>query len=866
MLDHDPSPASRSDETGSGAIEPPDASTNGDQPSTLLRDRRDTIAQSWTNALVHSGYVAWSSRELRERLAILTDQAIQVLLSDDFEAGDARAVGTGLAQLGYTLPQVLGRTLELLGQQLVAELPAIDAARLQPRLASLLGELAIGFAEEARLSILGEQEAIHQALVGQRQHAEQALRESEAGFRAIFEESPFGIAVAGMDGRCVAANPALSVITGFSIDELLGRVILAEIMHPEDAIAGWEMFRGMATGRYDHYTIEQRFVHKSGEARWVRLAMALVRDAEGRPKSVIGMGEEITERKQAEEERKQFEAALEDARDVALRASLAKSEFLATMSHEIRTPMNGVIGMTGLLLDTELTPRQREYAEAVRRSGDALLAIINDILDFSKIEAGKIELELTTVDVREAVEDVVGLLAEQAQAKGLEMAAVVRPDVPDGLLGDAGRIRQVLMNLVNNAIKFTQRGEVIVHARLSEQTADSTSIRFEVADTGLGIAPDVVARLFQPFSQADVSMTREFGGTGLGLAICKRLVEQMGGQIGVDTELGQGSTFWFTVRLEGSSGSSATVDARSAKDLVDVAGLRVLVVDDNATNRTILEEQLAPWGLSVTAVGDGPTALERMRQAAEQGQPYAVALLDRHMPSMDGLTLGRAISADASLASTSLVLLTSVGEADRADVSAAGFQHVLTKPVRQSHLLNLLANTLGLRVSGRIVVPKPTERPSTPGVVEPGALTGPRVLVAEDTTINQLVARRMLERLGCQVDVASNGREVLEAIDRSPYALVLMDVQMPEMDGFEATARIRQREEHSGRHTPIVAMTANALRGDRERAIAAGMDDYLAKPIRLGDLEVVLHDWAPASAPTGRSSVLTSTVGSPSCT
>ena len=384
---------------------------------------------------------------------------------------------------------MLGRTLELLGQQLIAQLPAADAADLQPRLTSLLGELAIGFSEEARLSILSEQEAIHQALVTERQHAELALRESEAGFRAIFEESPFGIAVAGMDGRCLAANPALSAIVGYSVDEMLGRVILAELMHPDDAGAGMEMFIGMVTGKYDHYNIEQRFMHKNGEQRWVRLAMALVRDAEGRPKSVLGMGEDITERKQAEEERQRFEAALEEARDVALRASMAKSEFLATMSHEIRTPMNGVIGMTGLLLDTELTPRQHEYAEAVRRSGEALLSIINDILDFSKIEAGKLELELTDVDLREALEDVVGLLAEQAQAKGLEMAALVRLDVPTGLQGDAGRIRQVLMNLVGNAIKFTLQGEVVVQASLEELSPESALVRFEVATRALVSRP-----------------------------------------------------------------------------------------------------------------------------------------------------------------------------------------------------------------------------------------------------------------------------------------------------------------------------------------------------------------------------------------
>jgi PAS domain S-box-containing protein len=652
-----------------------------------------------------------------------------------------------------------------------------------------------------------------------------------------------------MDGRCIAANPALSSIVGFSIDEMLGRVILAELMHPDDALAGWEMFRGLSAGQYDHYTIEQRFIHKNGELRWVRLAMSLVRDAEGRPKNVIGMGEDITERKLAEEQRKQFEAALEEARDLALRASLAKSEFLATMSHEIRTPMNGVIGMTGLLLDTELSPRQREYAEAVRRSGEALLAIINDILDFSKIEAGKLELEFAPVDVREAVEDVVGLLAEQAQAKGLELAALVQADVPNGLQGDPGRIRQVLMNLVGNALKFTQRGEVTVQARLAEQTADSALIRVDVTDTGIGISPDVASRLFQPFSQADVSMTREFGGTGLGLAICKRLVEQMGGEIGLESELGHGSMFWFTVRLQGAVAADGAAPARPSVALVQGPPVHVLVVDDNETNRTILQEQLIPWGLSVTSVGDGPAALERLRQAAARREPFAAALLDRHMPGMDGLTLARTISADAVLGTTPMVLLTSLGEEDRRDVQAAGFQHVLTKPVRQSQLLAMLGTILGLQVGGGIRVPTPAEPSERRAADEPGPPSGPRILVAEDTTINQLVARRMLERLGCHVDVVGNGREAVDAAASIPYALVLMDVQMPEMDGFEATAQIRQQQAQTGQHTPIVAMTANAMKGDRERALAAGMDDYLSKPIRLGELEVVVHKWVPPEPP-----------------
>ena len=808
--------------------------------------RQQAIAQLWASALLSVGYVAWSPRELREQLLALTIHAIDVAFGKEFDAQAARDIGNRLAALGNTSPRALGRTLAVLGEQLVVDVAPEQVVAVQRRVSAILAELTTSFAEIGRRSILDEQEQIHQALIGERLKVERALRDSEAGFRAVFEVSPFGIAVLGLDGRCLAANAALTSTIGFELEEVIGRRILAERVHPDDANAGSAIFRGLVAGRYDRSAMDSRYTHANGEQRWVRIAMALVRDAEGRPRNVIAMGEDITERKVAEGERKQFESALQEARDLAERASMAKSEFLAMMSHEIRTPMNGVIGMAGLLLETDLTPRQREYAEAVRRSGEALLAIINDILDFSKIEAGKLELEIAPLDVHEAVEDVVGLLADQAQSKGLELAAVVRPDVPSTLQGDPGRLRQVLMNLLGNALKFTQRGEVVVHARLVEQTADLATVKFEVRDTGIGISPEVAARLFQPFSQADISMTREFGGTGLGLVICKRLVEQMGGEIGLQSKAGVGSTFWFTVRL---SCTAASPENARVHPPAGGARLRVLIVDDNQTNRTILREQLAPMGLSVTAVGNADAALKSMREAVAASRQYAVALLDHHMPGVDGLTLARAIGADSLLTSTPMVLLTSVGEADRVEAAASGLQHVLTKPVRQSQLLNVVAQLLGLEASGGIGIPGPAADEEAFVDREAGAMNDLRILVAEDATINQLVARRMLERLGCHVDIAANGREAVEALEHIPYALVLMDVQMPEMDGFEATAHIRQRESLTGTHTPIVAMTAGAMKGDRERALEAGMDDYVSKPIRLGDVESMVRKWASALRP-----------------
>jgi signal transduction histidine kinase/DNA-binding response OmpR family regulator len=520
-------------------------------------------------------------------------------------------------------------------------------------------------------------------------------------------------------------------------------------------------------------------------------------------------------------------------------ANQAKSAFLANMSHEIRTPINGVIGMTGLLLDTSLRADQREYAETIRRCGDELLMLINDILDFSKLEAGKVALETLDFDLRTTVEDVLALLAERATAKGLELVSVVEPGVPTWVAGDPGRLRQILTNLVANAVKFTVTGEVVVWVTCIEATEAYVVLRFAVTDTGIGIAPEAQKRLFQAFTQADASTTRQYGGTGLGLAICRRLTGLLGGTIGVDSVLGQGSTFWFTVRLAPGVAPAPPL----LTTVTDIRGLRVLVVDDNATNRRFLEITLSTWGLEVDSVSDGPCALAQLRTASYDSTSYALALLDMHMPAMDGLTLARAITADPALATVRLILLSSWGQrGDAHAAQAAGIAAYLTKPVRHNQLYQTIMTVLHPTVRG-------THPPliTRHRVAEAQAAGHLRVLVAEDNIVNQRVAIRLLEKLGYRVDAVANGREAVDALARVPYTLVFMDCQMPEMDGYTATAAIRASEMSQGIHTPIIAMTANAMAGDREQCLAAGMDDYVSKPVTAETLRTVLQQWAPVS-------------------
>ena len=678
------------------------------------------------------------------------------------------------------------------------------------------------------------------------------LERTEHQYRRIFENAVMGIFQISPDGRFRSANPALAKLFGYEHPEALMGIDAAasrRLYTDDDTHA---LFKQLMEER-GYVTDFQSEVGGKDGVRWMSVNARAVRDTRGTLLHYEGTVEDITQRKRAEAEEQRAQESAEAARVAAEAASRAKSEFLASMSHEIRTPLNGVIGMADLLLHTSLSAQQARYLKVIQSSSDGLLSIINQILDFSKIEAGKLELAERNFDLPPAVEEVVAILAQKAAAKGVELACRIEPSVPSRVRGDDDRLRQVLMNIVNNAVKFTAKGDVVVRVSRDDATGTSdgdardavATLRFTVTDTGPGIPPERLDRLFKSFSQVDSSVTRQYGGTGLGLAISKQLVELMGGQIGVESTLGKGSTFWFTVTcgLQESAVCEPTP--------FNLAGRRVLVVDDSRTQCQVLEDQLSAWGVSAAWATSGGVALEMLATGVKHGKPFDVAIVDVNMPEMSGVDMARIVRASASLAKLPLILMSGMEAAAVAEESGLG--QFLVKPIRQSNLLDAVMKAL---VGPKVVVAS-AAKAAVPLMATEPATRPPRtmkILLAEDMEVNQFVVTETLARAGYACDVVGNGREALAAVAGRPYDVVLMDCQMPEMSGFEAAAAIRQFERGRGEgahRVRIVALTANAVKGDRERCLAAGMDDYLTKPLNPSKLIACLESCAPP-APAGR--------------
>jgi PAS domain S-box-containing protein len=665
----------------------------------------------------------------------------------------------------------------------------------------------------------GDQRLIILHDITERKRNELEVKRQKQFFESLVLHSPAAIVVLDNDEKISSCNPSFEKLYGYSQEEVIG-IKVDTLITTEETLKEAQGYTQQVMNNAVHALGKRR--RKDGTQVEVEILGVPVFVA-GRRIGALAMYHDISD--------------LVRARQEAEEANRSKSEFLANMSHEIRTPMNGVIGMLELALDTPLTSEQRDYLQVSLQSAEALLSLINDILDFSKIEAHKIDLEKIDFNLRTAVEDVAYTLAKRAQDKGLEMACLIHPDLEYDLRGDPSRVRQVLVNLTGNAIKFTHQGEIVIRAEPISQTEKQVTIRFGVQDTGIGIPRDRQHAVFERFTQADGSTTRKYGGTGLGLTICKQLVEAMGGTIGLESEPGMGSTFWFTLTFD-KQPMQTRIPPTPALPSVELKGLRVLGVDDNATNRTILTHTLQGFGCRIETAATGTKALEFLRNAHREGDPFRVVLLDMQMPGMDGEQTARLIKSDPAAKEAKIIILTSIGQrGDAARLQALGCSGYLLKPVKQQMLYEALVTVLGSN-------PEEQTKLITRHTLTENKRAGMRILLAEDNPINQKLAVVLLQKAGYSVDTVDNGLQAVEKISAESYNAVLMDVQMPELDGFEATQRIRANEKNE-RRVPIIAMTAHALKGDRERCLEAGMDDYVSKPLDPKALFNALERWIP---------------------
>ncbi len=668
-----------------------------------------------------------------------------------------------------------------------------------------LGDFSVAF--NSMIDALKEKRLIEEDLKKANQYLDSANREQ----RRLLSTAATAILTFDSAGIVTGVNEEFCLITGFATDDIIGKT--SSVLGEEMSDGPFSLFKLESKDCLVRHQCSIRT--KDGRVLTVLKNASVERDDEGRIIGGIESFIDVTE--------------LIEARKLAEQACVAKSEFLANMSHEIRTPMNGIIGMTELALNTKITEEQRDYLESVMISANSLLGLINDILDFSKIEAGKLELTPTQFSLRDCMADTMTTMAIAADNKGLELVYSVPANIPDAVIGDPGRLRQILVNLIGNAIKFTAEGEVAVSAKLALETNEEICIHFSIADTGIGIPLVKQEKIFNAFEQADGSTSRVYGGTGLGLSITARLVEMMGGRIWVQSEMSEGSVFHFTVRL---SPSTEPASRRMPLDVSILKGVNVLVVDDNATNRRILEESLRTWGMKVTSVDGGKAALEEMKRGEIAGSPFEIVLVDYMMPEMDGFELAKKIKADPSIANTTMTMLTSAGQrGDAARCLDLGISAYLLKPINQKQLLETICGSLQKDAATKA-------RPSS--LIRHSIRETKRslnILLAEDNLVNQKLAVSLIQRMGHKVSVAQNGKQALEAIEREKFDIILMDVQMPEMDGLEATQTIRAKERLIGQqHIPIIAMTAYAMAGDRDRCLEAGMDGYVSKPINTQEL------------------------------